>query len=105
MEKVLIEKLRNHTCDQIDKDMIYARITDFHEKLSNLCNKFAKDVEALVEGNEVEMAMSGHAVVMSLLNEVQNETPIIMIVGRPSLCDKVYKQLGETLEKKHKEEQ
>lgn len=104
MEKVLIEKLKNRNCDDIDKDMIRARIVDFYEKLTNLCNKFAKDVKTLVEGNEIEMALSGHAVVMSLLNDLQEKTPIMMVVGRPNLCDKVYKQMGDVIEAKKKGE-
>ena len=99
MEKSLLEKMANGTCDEIDRDMITARVLDFHEKLVELCSDFCKKTQELIRGHEVEMGLSGHAVVMGVLDDVRNCVPIQMIVGSPNLCEKVYNELGETLTK------
>lgn len=106
MEQSLIEKLKNGTYDEIDRDMITARVSDFHEKLMDLCNDFCNNVQELVSGHEAEMGLSGHAIVMGVISDVEKKIPIQMIVGRPKLCEKVYKSVGEQLtkqmgEKKH----
>lgn len=99
MEQSLIEKMKNGTCDEIDRDMISARVYDFHEKLMDLCGDFCEKVKELVSGHEVEMGLSGHAIVMGVISDIEEETPIKMVVGRPNLCEKVYKQMGEHLTK------
>jgi hypothetical protein len=97
MEQSLIEKMKSGTCDEIDRDMISARVYDFHEKLMDLCSDFCDKVKELVSGHEVEMGLSGHAIVMGVISDIGKSTPIQMVVGRPNLCEKVYGEIGETL--------
>lgn len=97
MEQSLIEKMENGTCDEIDKEMISARICDFHVKLMNLCDDFCDKVKELVSGHEIEMGLSGHAIVMGVISDVEKRTPVKMVVGRPNLCEKVYGEIGETI--------
>ncbi len=99
MEQSLVEKLKSGSYDEIDKEMISARVCDFHEKLMDLCGDFCDKVKELVSGHEVEMGLSGHAIVMGVISDVEKSTPIQMVVGRPNLCEKVYKQMGEHLTK------
>lgn len=99
MEQSLVEKLKSGSYDEIDKEMISARVCDFHEKLMDLCGDFCDKVKELVSGHEVEMGLSGHAIVMGVISDVEQRTPIQMVVGRPNLCEKVYKQMGEHLTK------
>jgi hypothetical protein len=97
MEQSLIEKMKSGTCDEIDKDMISASVIDFHKKLMDLCGDFCDKMEELVKGHEVEMGLSGHAIVMGVISDVEKRTPVKMVVGRPNLCEKVYGEIGETL--------
>lgn len=99
MEKSLVEKMKSGTCDEIDRDMISARVFDFHKKLMDLCGDFCDKVKELVSGHEVEMGLSGHAIVMGVISDIEQSTPIQMVVGRQNLCEKVYNEMGEHLKK------
>jgi hypothetical protein len=99
MEQSLLEKMKNGTVDDVDRDMIFARVFDFHEKLMDLCSDFCDKMKELVSSHEVEMGLSGHAIVMGVISDIEKSTPIQMVVGRPNLCEKVYKQMGEHLTK------
>lgn len=97
MEQFLEEKIKNHQNDEIDNMMITARIVDFHQKFLNLCSKFCNDLEELVTEKKMELALSGHAVILSVIDDVQKKIPLRLIIGKPELCKKALEDLGETI--------
>ena len=57
MEKQLMDKIRNHTTDDIDKDMIMARLKFKHMELRNILDKITDGLDNLskfCEENEDE---------------------------------------------------
>lgn len=47
MEKQLMDKIRNHTTDEIDKDMIMARLKSAHSKLDDILEELGTVMDKL----------------------------------------------------------
>ena len=47
MEKQLMDKIRNHTTDEIDKDMIIARLKAAHAEVEDILNDLSKSLDRL----------------------------------------------------------
>ena len=47
MEKQLMDKIRNHTTDDIDKEMIIARLKAAHSELEDILNELNKSLSKL----------------------------------------------------------
>ena len=63
MEKVLLEKIANDTCDEIDKDMIVARIGNALTKMHLAFKEFEKELRDLHENYLDEMKLADVAIV------------------------------------------
>lgn len=66
MEKSLIEKMKNDTCDNIDKAMIVSRVLKALQELQGITNAFSDCLEKLKEQYADELKMSGATIVMGV---------------------------------------
>ena len=66
MEKSLIEKMKNGTADDIDKDMIVSRVLDTAKKLQEATDAFTDALKKLGEEYKDEMKMAGATIVMGV---------------------------------------
>lgn len=66
MEKSLIEKMKNDTCDDIDKEMIVSRVLNAARKLQEASDAFTDAVKQLSEEYKDEMKMAGATIVLGI---------------------------------------
>lgn len=66
MEKSLIEKMKNDTCDDIDKEMIVSRVLNAVKKLHEVTSAFSDSLEGLKEQYADELKMAGVTIVMGV---------------------------------------
>lgn len=66
MEKSLIEKMKNGTADDIDKEMIVSRVLKAVKELHKVTNAFSDSLEKLKEQYADELKMSGATIVMGV---------------------------------------
>lgn len=66
MEKSLIEKMRNDTADDIDKEMIVSRVLNAIKHLQVVCDDFSNNIKKLYEDYGDELKMAGSSVVMGV---------------------------------------
>lgn len=66
MEKSLIEKIKNDTCDDIDKDMIVSRVLATARKLQEASDAFVDAVKQLGEEHRDELKMAGTTIVLGV---------------------------------------
>ena len=66
MEKSLIEKLKNDTCDDIDKDMIVSRVLATAKKLQEASDAFVDAVKQLGDEHKDELKMAGATIVLGV---------------------------------------
>lgn len=75
MEKSLIEKIKNDTCDDIDKDMIVSRVLNAVKHLRTVCNDFSDNLKKVYEDYGDELKMAGASVVMGVNVSTLHEEP------------------------------
>jgi hypothetical protein len=66
MEQSLIEKMKNDTCDEIDKEMIVSRVLKAVQELQNVTSAFSESLENLKEQYADELKMAGATLVMGV---------------------------------------
>ena len=95
MEKSLIEKMKNDTCDDIDKEMIVSRVFKAVQELHKVTDGFAKSLEKLKEQYADELKLSGTTIVMgvavpTISHAEGNDFELLteVIVGTPNNVDK-----------------
>lgn len=95
MEKSLIEKMKNGTADDIDKDMIISRVLKAVKELHKVTSAFSESLEKLKEQYADELKMSGATIVMGVavptLSKVEgNDFELLteVIVGSSDNVDK-----------------
>lgn len=66
MEKSLIEKLKNDTCDDIDKDMIVSRVLATAKKLQEASDAFVDAIKQLGDEHKDELKMAGATIVLGV---------------------------------------
>ena len=93
MEKSLMERLKNHTLDEIDMDMIAARLKNVHNKLSDVYADISKAMHRLEEiksEHPEEVQLLGVRIVIAVDDELMHEDakesnpsgiPLLAIVG------------------------
>ena len=75
MEKSLIEKMRNDTADDIDKEMIVSRVLNAIKHLQAVCDDFSKNTKKVYEDYGDELKMAGTSVVMGENVSTLNKDP------------------------------
>jgi hypothetical protein len=75
MEKSLIEKLKNDSCDDIDKEMIVSRVLNAVKHLQTVCDDFSKNIKKVYEDYGDELKMAGASVVMGVNVSTLNKNP------------------------------
>lgn len=66
MEKSLIEKMKNNTCDDIDKDMIVSRVLSTTKKLQEATDAFVDAIKQLGDEHKDELKMAGTTIVLGV---------------------------------------
>ena len=66
MEKSLLEKMKNNTCDDIDKDMIVSRVLKAVQELQKITCAFSDGLKELKEQYADELKMAGATIVMGV---------------------------------------
>jgi hypothetical protein len=66
MEKSLIEKIKNNTADDIDKEMIVSRVLKAVQELHNVTGAFTDSLDGLKEQYADELKMAGATIVMGV---------------------------------------
>jgi hypothetical protein len=66
MEQSLIEKMKNGTADDIDKDMIVSRVLNAVKHLQKVCEGFSDSVKKVYEEYGDELKMAGTSLVMGV---------------------------------------
>jgi uncharacterized Zn finger protein len=85
MEQSLINKLKQNNLDEIDKDMIAARVKNASIKIMDECSNSVDRINALLEEYSVEAKLAGISCV--LLSQVKafhrsdGESDVAFIVG------------------------
>ena len=93
MEKSLMERLKNHTLDEIDMDMIVSRFMNVHNKLSEVYADIAKAmhrIEEIKSEHPEEVQLLGVRIVIAVDDEIMHEDakesnpsgiPLLAVVG------------------------
>lgn len=66
MEQSLIEKIKNDTADDIDKEMIVSRVLKAVKELHKVMNTFTEGLGGLKEQYADELKMAGATIVMGV---------------------------------------
>ena len=75
MEQSLFEKMKNDTCDDIDKAMIVSRVLNAVKHLQTVCNDFTDNLKKVYEDYGDELKMAGASVVMGANVSTLNKEP------------------------------
>lgn len=76
MEKSLFEKFKNGTCDEIDKDMIAARVKVVHQKLLSCLKDLgetAEKISRICEEYKEEVYLLGFRLVIAASDDVTEQ--------------------------------
>lgn len=100
MEKSLIEKMENGTCDDIDKEMIVSRVLKAVKELNKVVDTFTDSLKELREQYADELKLSGATIVFgvavtSLSHEKEKDFELLSecVIGTPSNVDKAILKL------------
>lgn len=79
MEQSLIEKIKNDTADDIDKEMIVSRVLNAVNHLQTVCNDFSENLKKVYEDYGDELKMAGASVVMGVNVSTLHKEPDCLI--------------------------
>lgn len=79
MEKSLIEKMKNGTADDIDKEMVVSRVLNAVKHLNKVCDDFSNNVKKVYEDYGDELKMAGASVVMGVNVSTCNKDPDCLV--------------------------
>ena len=106
MEKQLMDKIRNHTTDEIDKDMIIARLKSAHSQIEDILdelNKSLSKLHNLCQDKKDEMALLNFRFILACDDKIIHDNDSSDTNGVPILCTfgqkNEIKELLSTLEK------
>lgn len=105
MEQALLEKLRNNNCDEIDKDMIIARVKNAMNEYKKVIDAFDAGIDYLYKNYADEMKLCGVAIVAGCTDSIHNHffdkenIPFKCCIGENEGVEIVMKQLKELAEK------
>ena len=85
MEQILIDKIKAGTLDEIDKEMIAARVKNATDKIMTECANSIERINALLEEYSVEVEMAGISCVLlsqcKLFHRNDGESDCCLVVG------------------------
>lgn len=94
MEQSLLNKLHNGTMDEIDEDMITARLKNAATKIMEECSKSVDRLNALFEEYSVEAKMLGLSCVVlaqaKAFHRSDGESDVTLIVGSTPNIEKMF---------------
>lgn len=99
MEQSLLEKMRNNTCDEIDKIMITSRVANAMQKVHPVVSDFCEKIENLCNEYSDELKMAGFALVMGLtdITDDKDTVGLRIIYGTRSRVNKVYEAITKEI--------
>jgi len=89
MEQQLIEKIKNHTTDDVDKAMIVARLKVTHEALKVHLNELSEALENLRDfcaEKKFELGMMDFSLIMAFDDMFIHDSSLMHTNGVPCLC-------------------
>ena len=95
MEKSLFEKLKNGTCDDIDKDMIVSRVKRAVKDVVSATAEYTNKLKELGEQYSDEMKLGGFAVVLYVtdITEDDDEIGTKVVLGRNDKIEKLVREI------------
>jgi len=99
MEKSLLEKMRNNTCDEIDKIMITSRVAKAMQEVHPVVSDFCEKIESLCNEYSDELKMAGFALVMGLtdITDDKDNVGLRIVYGTRSRVNKVYEAITKEI--------
>lgn len=99
MEKSLLEKMRNDTCDEIDKIMITSRVAKAMQEVHPVVSDFCEKIERLCNEYSDELKMAGFALVMGMtdITDDENTVGLRIVYGARSKVNKVYEAITKDI--------
>ena len=107
MEESLLRKLRDNTCDEIDRDMIEARVKNVHNQLLDVYKDIAKalhKLDTIKTGHETEIGMLGVRLIVAIDDDLIhaegkgfNGAPVVAVVGGKTEVKTLYESLAKVL--------
>lgn len=108
MEEALLRKLRDNTCDEIDKDMIEARLKVVHSQLLDVYKDIAKalhKLDTIKSGHEAEIGMLGVRIIVAVDDDLIHTegkgfdgAPVVAVVGDKTDVKTLYKSLSKVID-------
>lgn len=89
MEKQLVEKMRRHELDDVDKDMILARLKSTHSQIEDILNELNKSLNKLHDlcsDKKEEMALLEFRFILACDDKVIHDDDDSSNDGVPCLC-------------------
>lgn len=101
MEKALVEKLKNGTCDEIDKDMITTRVFVALKKMFSLINDFESKFKNLVDEYPDELRYGGFGFVLGVteVTDLGEDIGMKIIYGSSKQVNNVFRSIKKEIEK------
>lgn len=101
MERALVEKLKNGTCDEIDKNMITARVFVALKKMFSLMRNFESYFKNLVEEYPDELKCGGFGFVLGVteVTDLGEDIGIKIIYGSNKQVNNVFRNIKKEIEK------
>ena len=88
MEQALLDKINNGTLDEIDKDMITARVKNATNKIMEEFSNSVERIHALIEEYSIEAKMAG--ISCKLFHKNDGESDVSLVVGSTSRIEKMF---------------
>lgn len=89
MEKSLMDKVRNHTCDDIDKDMVVSRLKAAHDGLDEIIMDISAAMDKLHKfcgDKRDELTLLGFSFVLACDDKIMHNDDDTLNGGVPILC-------------------
>ena len=99
MEKSLLEKLRNDTCDEIDKIMITSRVAKAMQEVHPVVGEFCENIDELCNEYSDELRMAGFALVMGMtdITDDKDTVGLRIVYGARRKVNKVYEAITKEI--------
>ncbi len=108
MEESLLKKMLNGTCDEIDEDMIQARLKFVHNQLFDVYKDIAEalhKLDTIKNGHEVEIGMLGVRLIVAIDDDLVHTEgkgldgiPVVAVVGGKTVVKTLYESLSKVID-------
>lgn len=99
MEKALLDKFHNGTCDEIDKAMIVTRVKKALVDVLKVCAEFSKKYEEVTKDKIDELKMAGFACVLGVSDHLlhNDEVGLQVVAGDPDDVENIFNELKKSI--------